>query len=1008
MSRQNSMDVASLEVTVNGSQVSVDPIANGTKPFDDVKVMLVKGIDGTGAESLASAFSPSAQYWENQSFCTHDGKLYLCTTRHLAQPWNPADFTEVTVSGAFMAKGRDRVTAGRLAGSTAGNASTAEGQYNTASGTDSHAEGYRTKATKISSHSEGSYTEANHNDSHAEGNYTITGCNNQHVQGEYNVGKSTTAFEIGNGNADNARSNAFEVEWDGDVIAAGDITDGNGNVLSDKADSSIIASPFNTSTSYAVGDYATYEGKFYKCTIAHSAGAWNASHFTETTVDDELDTKMIKGVDYVTAGAASGTTVATRGTAEGNGNTVNASCGHAEGLSNSILSTGNNGHVEGSNNTVGNANGHAEGSNNTTNHQRGHAEGYHTQTGCNNQHVQGKYNVGKSTTAFEIGKGTNDNNRSNAFEVDWSGNVVASGDITDGDGNVLAEKVDYADISSEKIVSGNPITITDALPVPVKSLVANVEPIQDLHGYDYPWVGGAGKNKLWTELSNIKSINTDGTWNDNVYSINGIDYTISTNSSGNVTKIVANGTATANATLNVNSNFDTTNFNGYIYSCLTQAGGSGVFRSAIQQNGSPWAEMANDTGSGSTITTPSSGTKAGRVWIAISSGRTVSNLEFYPMVRPSGTDSTFAPYSNICPISGLTEVEVDVEGKNHFNKNASDLVTSKYLNYQTGGFVNNDNWDVSGLIKVRPNTQCVVSGLNNLGASNFEVCFYDNNETYISGITQNAMTFTTPSNTAYLRFDFRKADIDTAQLEIGSSATDYVPFVAGNTCTIDLNGTRYGGYITVDENGVTKFVGTHGEKDLGTLTYTYNSSDKNFYSGESFRDAKYYDVYGRAICEWYRLYNASGNYMVNGSFKIQGNRVYIKDLRYTDASVFKTALSGVKIVYELATPIEVTLSNTNITLLEGYNNVWCDSGDVELTYLANRCYESETKLEQSEVATVENGNTASRAYAVNEFMMWKGGLYKVTQAIASGATITSGTNVTKTTIGAVLTALLNG
>lgn len=230
MSRQNSREASSLEVTLNGSQIEIDPIGNGTKPFDDVKVLLVKGADGTGAESLASEFSSSAQYWENQSFCTHDGKLYLCTTRHLAQPWNPADFTEVTVSDAFMAKGRDRVTAGRLAGSTAGNASTAEGQFNTASGTDSHAEGYRTKATKTSSHSEGSYTEANHNDSHAEGNHTVTGCNNQHVQGKYNVGKSDTAFEIGNGTSDNARSNALEVDWDGDAKLSGNFLAGTKEV----------------------------------------------------------------------------------------------------------------------------------------------------------------------------------------------------------------------------------------------------------------------------------------------------------------------------------------------------------------------------------------------------------------------------------------------------------------------------------------------------------------------------------------------------------------------------------------------------------------------------------------------------------------------------------------------------------------------------------------------------------------------------------------------------------
>ena len=38
---------------------------------------------------------------------------------------------------------------------------------------------------------------------------------------------------------------------------------------------------FSTDISYAVGDVCFYNGSFYRCSTAHSAGAWNASHFTE-------------------------------------------------------------------------------------------------------------------------------------------------------------------------------------------------------------------------------------------------------------------------------------------------------------------------------------------------------------------------------------------------------------------------------------------------------------------------------------------------------------------------------------------------------------------------------------------------------------------------------------------------------------------------------------------------------------------------------------------------------
>ena len=50
-------------------------------------------------------------------------------------------------------------------------------------------------------------------------------------------------------------------------------------------------------------------------------------------------------------------------------------------------------------------------------------------------------------------------------------------------------------------------------------------------------------------------------------------------------------------------------------------------------------------------------------------------------------------------------------------------------------------------------------------------------------------------------------------------------------------------------------------------------------------------------------------------------------------------------------------------------------------------------------ATVEATSTASQAYAVGKFLVLNGVLYRVTTAIASGGTITPGTNCTQTTVG---------
>lgn len=65
------------------------------------------------------------------------------------------------------------------------------------------------------------------------------------------------------------------------------------------------------------------------------------------------------------------------------------------------------------------------------------------------------------------------------------------------------------------------------------------------------------------------------------------------------------------------------------------------------------------------------------------------------------------------------------------------------------------------------------------------------------------------------------------------------------------------------------------------------------------------------------------------------------------------------------------------------------------------------KVEKTTIATTETTGTASRAYAVGEYMFWRLGLYKVTASISAGGAITEETNVVQTTIGAELKALFD-
>lgn len=115
-----------------------------------------------------------------------------------------------------------------------GNSAHAEGTLTQAMGGASHAEGDRTVANGEDSHAEGIMTVANGDYSHAEGYITVANNQSEHASGQYNISISAsttfgnsgnTLFSVGNGTADNARHNAFEIRQNGDIYIVSGGTD---------------------------------------------------------------------------------------------------------------------------------------------------------------------------------------------------------------------------------------------------------------------------------------------------------------------------------------------------------------------------------------------------------------------------------------------------------------------------------------------------------------------------------------------------------------------------------------------------------------------------------------------------------------------------------------------------------------------------------------------------------------------------------------------------------------
>ena len=112
--------------------------------------------------------------------------------------------------------------------------------------------------------------------------------------------------------------------------------------------------------------------------------------------------------------------------------------------------------------------------------------------------------------------------------------------------------------------------------------------------------------------------------------------------------------------------------------------------------------------------------------------------------------------------------------------------------------------------------------------------------------------------------------------------------------------------------------------------------------------------------------------------------------------------------YMLATPVTYQLTPQEVTTLLGINNIYADCGDVSVTYrgdLANLYALNAKKADSAALAPEEATATATRNYALGDFLTLGGRLYKATAAIASGETVTPWTNVAETTVAEQLTAL---
>lgn len=484
--------------------------------------------------------------------------------------------------------------------------------------------------------------------------------------------------------------------------------------------------------------------------------------------------------------------------------------------------------------------------------------------------------------------------------------------------------------------SGNPISISGlkANQLAINPIIT-FEPIQDLHGQSKPYPAGGGKNKAPLVLDKLKAINF-GTWSGNVYTYGGGTFTVQTDSAGNITGILVNGTFTNNTVFYIaNSSeeyFATVANKTVILNGCPSGGSVSTYSMGIWISG---GGSVVDTGSGSSaITYPSSYANNN---IAITCSGTISNKLFKPMVRLSTeSDATFAPYENICPINGYDKVEALSCGKNIWDGTYDITIGVGQFLTESNVISPSGNWVVTNYIRVNGSKSYTISRTTAAGTSP-AVCWYDANYNYINGskyANATTKTISLPSNATFIRFSVYIGNEATrkAQLEEGSSATTYVPYVKPTSISESLGQTVYGGTLDV-RTGV--FTGTMAIKDMGDLSWGVSGSG-TFHTGEIANSTK-------LVSSCY-AYNDDSRITNNGNAELYLNnneiayrhgtndRIYVKNTSYSDATAFKNAMVGQKIVYELATPFTIQLTPHEISLLKDYAYINTNGTSIALDY----------------------------------------------------------------------------
>ena len=465
------------------------------------------------------------------------------------------------------------------------------------------------------------------------------------------------------------------------------------------------------------------------------------------------------------------------------------------------------------------------------------------------------------------------------------------GEVTQAEFDALA--INKADVIISS-ASGSIASFSDGADAPIKSLSVAIEPVQDLHGYDSPWPAGGGKNLFDRSL-----LIDQNAWN-----------VITIHLKPNTAYIMS-----------TNMTYAKTNE----LPCYFITYGISPGSTTLVYDEHPVTITTNETGEVKIQQRRVSGTDS------------FQNYNF--QIEEGSTATAYAPYSNICPISGWDAVKVTRTGKNLIDitditvpdRSATTLVWDGSI---TGTFA--IHVDKSKVESVRYPSQAFLRVTTESGTTDY---LYNNDNIIVSGTIKRIGFY---GSAAYARV-VGKVSI---QVEKGSTATAYEPY-QGQTYSITLPseaGIVYGGELTVDKDGTGTLV-VDRAKDIKLWSQGSSSGTVTDIQRKAFYPSSDADITDKTIflCNIAPTVSAFG---IVGFYPYAVNQFYVTLPAETDGS------TQVELCYPLATTQTYTLSASQVQTLLGTNNIWADAGDTTVQYRADTKLYIDNKITQAIAAAL--------------------------------------------------------